>query len=54
MRVLGRDCGCGTRRDIIFTQSQLGVPEATILVASVLAIIVAMKFGRRTVNAVTE
>jgi len=32
------DCGCAARKEIMFTYGQLGIPEAAIMVATILAL----------------
>lgn len=44
MRLLGKDCGCDSRRDIIFDAGKIGAPEAAILVVSLFAIAVAIHY----------
>lgn len=48
MRLLGRDCGCDSRREIIFQAGDIGVPEATILVTALLAVSVSLYLSRRS------
>jgi len=48
MRLLGRDCGCDSRREIIFTAGEVGVPEVTLLVAAALAVALSLYLSRRS------
>lgn len=46
MRLTNIPCGCEARKEVMFTEGKLGVSEATILAASVLAIIIAWRLNR--------
>jgi hypothetical protein len=48
MRIMGNidiPCGCNTRKYIMFTKGQLGIPEAAILATVAAAILLARHYG---------
>lgn len=51
MRLLGKDCGCDARKDVIFDAGKIGAPEAAILVLSLIALGLAIKYGKGGTNA---
>lgn len=51
MRLLGKDCGCDSRRDIIFNAGDVGLPEAIILVLAATGLIAALVFAKGGTNA---
>jgi len=52
MRIMGNieiPCGCEARKQIMFTQGKLGIPEGAILATAALALIIT--FNLRSKNA---
>lgn len=45
MRLGDFSCGCDSRKEIMFTAGKLGMPEAVILTAAVLSVIIGYKIG---------
>jgi len=43
---LFQSCGCAQRKQIMFDAGNVGLPEATIVVVSVLAVLVAWKVNQ--------
>lgn len=46
MRIPDFNCGCESRREIIFTRGQLGAPEAGIIVLAAIALLVTLHKGK--------
>jgi hypothetical protein len=53
MRILGKDCGCDARRDIIFDAGKIGAPEAAILVLALLAVGFAVSYNKIEIGGTT-
>lgn len=47
MRLLGFDCGCDDRKHIMFTQGNLGMAEAAIVVAAIVAVVTTAYYHRK-------
>ena len=45
MRLFNHDipCGCNDRKEIMFTQGNLGIPEAVIVVGAVMVVLIAWR-----------
>lgn len=51
MRILGKDCGCDNRREIIFNAGDIGLPEAALLVIALAGLAAAIIYSKGGTNA---